>query len=210
MPCSAAVKVAKLKSQFRYHERGPNLSGVTVAMLDCFALLYAGGRLAIGSGVLPWKEWQLRAGLHECLVAALKHQRAGQLTRKVIRHTLRQQLRTSSLAERDAGCSFGPDEHAGFYDVVDGRRQYTIHATIFRRWFGNSARSSAALMWLHAQGLLVMREKHLAVPSPTSTEWAERTPRWPDGRLQKSFVFYDLPRPPRATLSMASRARKPR
>ena len=27
-----------------------------------------------------------------------------------------------------------------------------------------------------------------AAPSPKSTEWAERTPRWPDGTVQRSFV----------------------
>jgi hypothetical protein len=32
------------------------------------------------------------------------------------------------------------------------------------------------------------------VPDSTSAEWAERTPRWPDGRVQKSFVFYAIPR----------------
>ncbi|MDR3531994.1 MAG: hypothetical protein P4L90_15770 [Rhodopila sp.] len=76
---------------------------------------------------------------------------------------------------REHSRPFDPDQHDGFYDVAGGRRRYTIHAKVFRQWFGGSARCSAALAWLHKQGLLVMGDR-LAFPSSASAEWAERTP----------------------------------
>jgi hypothetical protein len=191
-------KITKLKARFRDLERSQKLKYASFPMTDCFVLLYAGGCLAIESGVLPWKEAHLHAALHECLIAAIKHQHAGQLGPKAIRRILGQHLRAANVVPRELHRPFGPDRHDGFYEFVGGRRRYTIHAKAFRRWFGGSTRCAASLAWLHKKGLLVMGDKR-AVPNSTSADWAERTPRWPDGRVQKSFVFYEmLPSPPAA------------
>jgi hypothetical protein len=87
-------------------------------MLDSFALLYAGGCLAIEAGVLPWKEPAPRAALHDCLIAAIMHQRAGRFGPQAIRRILRQQLRPPNVVRREPNRPFGPDRHDGFYEVV--------------------------------------------------------------------------------------------
>jgi hypothetical protein len=160
--------------------------------VDTFGLLYAGGRLAINAGVLPWKDSQLRAALQTCLLATMKHHQSGELTPRNIRRILRRHLREPGVVQRAANQSFDPDQHDGFFDMVGGRRQYTVHASAFRNWFGGSAPCARALCWLHEQNLLVMGGR-LARPCLMTTEWAERTPRWPDGRVQKSIVFSSVP-----------------
>jgi Domain of unknown function (DUF927) len=162
------------------------------SMLVRFGLLYAGGCLAIEAGVLPWKKRQVSTALCACLWAALKQGRAVRLTPTKIRRTLRKRLRSPAIVARKPGIRFGPDDHVGFYETVDGRRQYTIHAKAFRRWFGSSAGYAAVLAWLQQENLLVLGNKP-AMPWPTTCEWAERTPRWPDGRVQKSIIFRSPP-----------------
>jgi hypothetical protein len=70
---------------------------------------------------------------------------------------------------------------------MDGRQVFTVHAAAFRRWFG-ATRCRSVLLWLRQRGLLLLGDRQIT-PSRNSTEWAERTPRWPDGCVQKSFVF---------------------
>lgn len=109
-----------------------------------------------------------------------------------IRRTLHDRLSFRSVVARKPNRPFGPDDHPGFYDVIDGRRRYTIHAKAFRRWFCNPAACAAALAWLHRSNLLATRDAP-ALRGGISCAWAERTPRWPDGRVQKSFIFFAPP-----------------
>jgi hypothetical protein len=184
--------IKRLRARFRATTRAHGPKPIPPSLLDTFGLLYAGGRLAIDAGVLPWKDIQLQAALHTCLVATMKHHRAGELTPGKIHGILRRVLQERSVVERTANQPFGPDQHDGFFDTVGGRRRFTVHASAFRSWFGGSAQCAKALCWLHKQDLLVMGSRPV-MPCLMTTEWAERTPRWPDGRVQKSIVFLEPP-----------------
>ncbi|WP_428492499.1 DUF927 domain-containing protein [Rhodopila sp.] len=183
-------KISKLSRQFARLGKRAGPGSAPRSLLDRFGLLYAGGCLAIEAGVLPWGRRQVLTALWACLSAARGQRRADRLSPKKIRRTLRDRLRTPSVVARLPGVRFGPDDHAGFFGMVDGRRQHTIHAKAFRSWFGGSKQCAAALAWLHQRGLLVLGDKP-ATPWLASGEWAERTPRWPDGRVQKSFMFLE-------------------
>jgi hypothetical protein len=65
-----------------------------------------------------------------------------------------------------------------------------VHAKAFRGWFANRAERVAVLCWLLDAGHLCMGERR-TTPSASSTAWAERTVRWPDGRVHRSYVFRD-------------------
>jgi hypothetical protein len=184
------AKISKLTRQFALLDRRAGSGFAPRSLLDRFGLLYAGACLAIEAGVLPWERCQVLTALWACLSAARKQGRANRLSPKRIRLTLWDRLQAPAVVARLPRVRFGPADHAGFFEVVNGRRQYTIHAKAFRRWFGGSKQCAAALAWLHQRGLLVLGDK-AATPWLSSGEWAERTPRWPDGRVQKSFVFFE-------------------
>lgn len=184
--------VLKLRRRFARVARKNTTAPLPAGLLEQFELLYAGASMAIEAGVLPWKPRQVSSALCACLMAAFKQHRGTQLTPAKIRHTLQAQLNSPSVVARQRNGQFGPDDHPGFYDVIDGRRRYTIHAKAFRRWFGSPTACAAALAWLRTAKLLVSLQEP-AVAGQISCEWAERTPRWPDGRVQKSFVFFAPP-----------------
>jgi hypothetical protein len=158
------------------------------AITDNVALLYAAGCLAIQAGILPWTRQHLRLALQRQLIAAVAHLRSYHITANMIRRILSRRLRSSAVCPVSRGVRFGPDTQSGFRRRREGDIVFTIHAKAFRQWFDDAAQCRAALRWLHRSGLLLLRNRH-AIPSPKSTEWAERTPRWPDGTVQRSFVF---------------------
>jgi hypothetical protein len=153
-----------------------------------FALLYAAGCLAIKAGILPSTRQHLRQALRRPLIAAIAHLRRYYITDDMIRRILSRRLRSSAVIPVRRGLRFGPATQSGFWRQREGEVVFTIHAKAFRRWFGDAAECRAALRWLHRSGRLLLRNRH-AIPCSKSTEWAERTPRWPDGTVQRSFVF---------------------
>jgi hypothetical protein len=159
-----------------------------LAIAQNFALLYAAGCLAIEAGILRWRRQQLLHILQRQLVAVGSHMRSFRITPRTIRRILRRRVRSPAVVQRTRGTSFGPANHAGFWRWEGIDMVFCIHTTAFRRWFGDTAYCRAALRWLHQSKLLVLRNRH-ALPSTKSSEWAERTPRWPDGSVQRSFVF---------------------
>jgi hypothetical protein len=181
--------------QVQFLARAPKLSKRGLQIASQFALLYAGGCLAIEAHVLPWTRELLREALQTCLQAALEHVRRDRIRLKVIRGILERRLQSPSIVEAASGGRFSPGAHPGFYREVDGKRKFTLYAKAFRRWFANATQYRAAVHWLYKAGLLELHDQ-LITPSVTSTEWAERTPRWPDGRVHRSVVFWDPVSPP--------------
>jgi hypothetical protein len=167
----------------------PKLSGRTLrAIADNFSLLYAAGCLAIKAGILPWTRPRLRKALLRQFAAIVVHLQSRRITPNMIRRVLRRRLRSSAVVQLSEGMQFGPATRPGFWRQVDGDIVLSVHAKAFRRWFGDAAHCRAALLWLHKSGLLLLRGRHV-VPQLNSTEWAERTPRWPDGTVQRCFIF---------------------
>jgi hypothetical protein len=170
----------EVKTMDRRLARSPLLAG--------FARLYAGGAMAIAAGVVPWSPAELTAALIACLKVAHQHARRHTMSVTSLRRQLRQRLRAADLIRPNSGPPFGPEARVGFCRGEQGRQSYTIHAKAFRAWFASRAERIAVLRWLHEAGHLSMGERTIR-PSATSTEWAERTVRWPDGRVHRSYVF---------------------
>jgi hypothetical protein len=152
-----------------------------------FGLMHAAGRLAIEAGILPWKRRHLHDVLQRRLAAVIAHLRSFQVTPQAIRRILRRRLCSSAVVQRTYGMHLAPSK-SGFWHKVDDEIVFTIRAKAFRRWFGDVSYARSALLWLHESGLLRLGKRHVLV-SAKSTDWAERTPRWPDGSVQRSFVF---------------------
>ncbi len=162
------------------------------AITDNVALLYAAGCLAIKAGILPWTRQHLRSGTATPAYRRRRSPASATISHdEMIRRILRRRLHSSAVIPVSRGLRFGPATQSGFWRQREGEVVFTIHAKAFRRWFEDAAQCRAALRWLHRSGLLLLRNRH-AIPSPKSTEWAERTPRWPDGTVQRSFVFKAL------------------
>ena len=158
-----------------------------------FSLLYSAGALAIDAKVLPWSRDQLTRALLVCLETVVQRRRALRMNGKKLRAILSKRLQEPAVVLRRAGDSFGPEQRTGFYRVVDGEKIYTVHAARFRSWFERPLQCCDGLLWLHRHGLLVPPTVPVA-PSRSSTQWAERTLRWPDSSVQRSVVFR-MPRP---------------
>ena len=164
-------------------------------LLTGYARLYAGGAMAIAAGVVPWKPQQLAAALIACLKVAHQHACQNVVSLTTLRQQLRQHLQKVELGTHHARAG-GSDPKVGFCRVEGGERVLTIHGKTFRGWFANRRQRVAVLRWLHDAGHLRMGERRCQ-PSSSSTQWAERSVRWPDGRVHRSYVFRDpfLPAP---------------
>jgi hypothetical protein len=157
-------------------------------LLTGFARLYAGGAMAIAAGVMPWQPAELNAALIACLKVAHRHVAQNMVPLTTLQRQLRQRLQQADLIAHPAKGTFGPAERVGFCRMERGTRIYTIHGKSFRDWFATRAQRVAVLRWLHDAGHLRMGER-ASRPSSSSTDWAERTVRWPDGRVHRSYVF---------------------
>jgi hypothetical protein len=151
-----------------------------------FARLYAGGAMAITAGVLPWQRDKLLAALIACLEVAQAHASRNGVSLGTLRQLLHEQLR--QIGAPKGRC--GPGQAPGFCQLDGTARVYTIHGKAFRSWFADRRQRVAVLRWLHEAGHLRMGERQYR-PSSTSTEWAERAVRWPDGVVHRSYVFRD-------------------
>ncbi len=155
-----------------------------------FERLYAGGAMAIAARVVPWKQGELSTTLIACLRASHAHANRHTTTLTTLRKQLKDHLRHIDLVGKHDRNEFGPEQGVGLCRWERGERVFTIHGKSFRDWFANRAQRVAVIRWLHEAGHLRMGERKYR-PSPTSTEWAERSVRWPDGRAHRSYVFRD-------------------
>jgi hypothetical protein len=186
-----------LRRKIRAHEREfmgqakeLNLDGALEHAAKNFALIYAGGRLAIEAGILPWSRAKLLDAIVSCFESAISDIRGHANALGVARRILQNKLAGEEIIAKTPNASFGPMDHAGFFERYSGKVRITVAAAAFAKWFANKAQMLAALRWLHGQGLLDMGAKR-ASPSLKTTEWAERQRRWPDGSNPRSYVFFD-------------------
>jgi hypothetical protein len=167
----------------------PRNSQLVSRSREPWGLLYAAGRLAIDAGVLPWSPKQVRHAVAFCERLATQQVKKARLTPDKVWAVLQRRCVAPAVVARKPNSCFGPRQHAGFYELRSGERVYTISARAFRIWFENARRAAAALTCLHDAGLLLMGDKAAESPNSDSTDWAERTPRWPDGKVHRSIVL---------------------
>lgn len=155
-----------------------------------FALIYAGGRMAIEAKLLPWTEPKLFDAITTCFGAAVDDIQGHTNALGRARAKLRARLASDVIKRARFGKAITPDHCAGFWQEEDGIRTYTVHAKAFRDWFESRAQAVAALQWLYERGDLVVHQAK-GRPSLKTTQWAERSYRWPGGKVVKSIRLRD-------------------
>jgi hypothetical protein len=150
-------------------------------------VIYAGGCLAIDAGLLPWKKKRLLRAIATVFRDALREAtQDGSTTRA--RMLLKAALTSADIVAATGKKAFGPREHRGFTQPSKTGLVYTVHAKVFRSWF-DPYTLAAVLTWLDDEGFLVRGDRR-AVAS-NGTQWAEQSPRWPNGQPTRSIVFRD-------------------
>jgi putative DNA primase/helicase len=153
-----------------------------------FALVYAGGRLAIEAGLLPWREERLRSAIKTCFKAGLRSITKPENVTSKARRILRAMLKEKEFPTYRQGRG-APDPKAdGFKVREDGTHVYKIRSQFFVRQFPSKAHAVAALTWLDQKGAL---RKASPARDVQSYEWAVTSPRWPEARKFKAVVFVD-------------------
>jgi putative DNA primase/helicase len=183
-------KIRAYEQAFMKCAKRLKLDGALAHAAKNFAVIFAGGSLAIEAGFLPSHEDALLDAIVSCFESAISDVRGHANALAVARRTLQNKLAGEEIIEKTPNARFGPMDHAGFFERDNGKVRVTVASAAFAKWFENRAERLAALRWLHDQGLLDMGTKR-ASPSLRTTEWAERQRRWPDGSNPRSFVFFD-------------------
>ncbi len=164
--------------------------GVICQMATHFGLLYAGGILAIESGVLPWTRDHLQTALRRGFNDAVAGSRPVDLLATGL-DILRAKL-SVEIVVRNPDSTFGVNDHAGYWRRIGGEKTYVVHARQFREWFATVGQCN-----------LVRRS--LAAKSVSH--------RWPDQSLVRCVEFSDPfpeanPTPGRPGLRMLKTGRR--
>ena len=152
-----------------------------------FGFVYAGGRLAIDAGVLPWNRKHLLAAILACFRASLREIGRHEDVATRARRILRQKLKGAALPLKGAK-GVNPALHDGFRERANGKTTFTLKSTAMRSWFTDAAHFRAALLWLNGERVLVASH---GGPRGSGTEWAATTPRWVGNKKVKSVRFRD-------------------
>ena len=187
---SLAKKVEKHCYTFMKAVRAMHLDGALEHAGRNFALIYAGGCMAIEANVLPWTEADVFEAIESCFRAAVEDIRGHTNILGRARSILRSKLMSDEIVEARPGLTVTPERCAGYYQESAGIRYYTIHTKAFVRWFASRAQAAAVLQWLNDQDDLIA-DKHKFRPSLKSVQWAERACRWPGGMVVKSIRLRD-------------------
>ncbi len=158
-----------------------------------FALIFAGGCLAIDAGVLPYRKADLLRAIRTCFESAVRTAAKRSDPLLAAKRLLRSRL------QGDGICDFiprrrriDPQRHAGYRHEVDGRPQYVIHAAAFRSWFSaEPAAFSAVLDWLVKKECLRPKRSRSIGVGKRPAGWAERVVEWPSGKPTRSIIFFD-------------------
>ena len=188
-------KIADYMDEMAQHTNSPPVKGAHEHARQNMALLYAGGRLAIDAGVLPWTTEQLLKAVTACWQRAIDLHRDKKDVLTEAKRALRDNLKSERVRRRGSSASFSPEEVDGYYVMEeDTTRIYTVHAAAMRRWLGNDAKQFKVLLeWLESEGFLKPRQSRT---DKTDSDWAIQTPKWPNGKSVRSIVFRDpFPRP---------------
>lgn len=189
----AHMKVASKALQY------PSLDGARQHAIANFALLYAGGALAIEAGLLPIKAPELLCVITGVFHRAVEDLLENESPEKVMKRKLRSLIRdATSVVAKDSIPGLGK-RPSGFKEQIDGRTCYTIFSKAFRSLFACRNQDIArALDWLESKGVLQRKNSRSQSDiAESGTEWAITTPKWPlalkggGSKSTRSIVFFD-------------------
>jgi hypothetical protein len=157
-----------------------------------FALILAGGCIAVDAGVLPYRKADLLRAILTCFESAVRTAAKRSDPLLAPKRLLRSRLQSDGVCNLGGRRRFDPRRHEGYRDEVDGRLQYVIHAAAFRTWFSaEPAAFEAVLDWLVRKGCLRPRRSRSTGVGQRPAGWAERVVEWPSGKPTRSIVFFD-------------------
>ena len=183
------ARIEEYMSEMDQFEQRSMVKGALEHARQNFGLLYAGGRLAIDAGVVPWTPEQLLRAVATCWRRALNvhGQKKDALTQA--KRALRANLKSEKVKKRGPSASFSPADADGYYVMDGGVRTYTLHAAAMRKWLGTDPKQFDTLVdWLDAEHFLKRRQSRTGA---AGSDWAIQTPKWPNGKSVRSIVFRD-------------------
>jgi putative DNA primase/helicase len=197
-----ADEIDRGQKAFLSHFIRDSLEGALQHAARNFALLAAGGRLAIQAKLLPIKEKVLIAILVDVFERATSNIAIFQSPEKVVKAILAKRLQ--KVPELAAKAKW--DEKAmgkGFSRLEEGKRVYIIDTKEFRSWFGrNEMQVDAALEFLKRRGRLIEPGERTGQPQNTLFGRSTTFRIWPDdtGKGRRAIAFRS-PFPPKAMRS---------
>lgn len=180
-----AKRVAEYMDEFEAEVKSLALKQSLHHAARCFALIYAGGRIAISAKILPWKPDNLLKAIAKCFGAAVRRIRDPEtdaiqiLKKKVV--NLRAWPKMSTKAEWRA--------LEGYLAKTDGKAVVRIASTALHGWFSNPAQVRLVLDWLEREGHLIMRKSMGKATKAKGVEAKTRDVKWPDGSRRSTFEF---------------------
>ncbi len=158
-----------------------------------FALIFAGGCLAIDAGILPYPKADLLRAVRRCFRDATRTASRKPDPLMQAKRWLRSRLDSDGVRElRGPKDRIDPSRFDGYVREDGGRRWYVIHASAFRSWFASEpAAFEATLDWLAGKRCLLPRRSRSIPVGERPAGWAERIIVWPGGKSTRSFVFFD-------------------
>jgi putative DNA primase/helicase len=165
-------KVGNHCSTFMKAVRAMHLDGALEHARRNFALIYAGGCVAIEAKILPWTEESLFQAIESCFRAAVEDIRGHTNSLGRARAILKTKLQSDEIVQARPGKAVTPERCAGYWQEEAGIRSYTIHAKAFCRWFPSRAQAVMVLRWLYDQGDLISEKGKLP---PRCLVWAITT-----------------------------------
>jgi hypothetical protein len=157
-------------------------------------LIYAGGRLGIAAGLLPWKPGRLLTAVQSCFKAALQDLHVHEDIDRKVQKMLREKLAGKNVVLRERRSNFGPNDADGYFERDGNKLVYVIQAKALRSWFPVHAHQIVVLRWLFENGYLQQNSKRAmtsAFPIGAQTKALEQQRRWPDGSNPRCFVLND-------------------
>lgn len=176
-----------------------DLDGALQHAAGNFALLYAGGTLAIDAKLIKLEVSELLDVIVDVFHRSVDDLIPTEDPKRSMKRTLSRHLSDlASIPKKQALPKVGSTV-VGFRDEVKGRTRDTIRSSAFRRWFDDRHDMvDAALEWLNREGALKPKNGRTTGGMAGGIDWAVTTPRWPTSADQKRsakstrcIVFFD-------------------
>ena len=135
------TKVEKYSEKFMKAVRAMRLDGALEHAGRNFALIYAGGCMAMEAKLVPWTEERLFQAIESCFRAAVEDIRGHTNILGRARSILKRKLQSDEIVEVRPGEVVTPEQCAGYWQDAAGIRNYTIHAKAFVGWFASRAQA---------------------------------------------------------------------
>ncbi len=131
-----------------------------------FALVYAGGALAIDAELLPITKKRLLKSIVTCFRDGLAAIGPPADLQKVAIAQLHAGIAAANFPlKSEIECDGDPAGFRSRQGKDDPRILLAVKPAVFDQWFASEAHRCAALRWLHAQGLLRLRDGAITLPS---------------------------------------------